>query len=224
MRLKSAMEASRFAPAIAGMSWSTQAGMRWVPISPVVEAPHTKRLPDSSQKSRERSSPTPRAESAARIGLPLLGTATLAPRSSPYAGEPYVLRPVPHQERHSKRNRTEGRGGDGKRHQPPAEIRRDAGEQRKNKSWPAAVAEASRPTTMPSRALNHRMATVAASTLAVKPAPEPTMKPHSKTNCQDCCINGVAATPMHMEASAINMMLLIAKLFVIAAANGPIRP
>ena len=47
MKLKIAIEASRLAAMISGMPLSMQAGIRCVPISPLVEAPQTKNVPAS---------------------------------------------------------------------------------------------------------------------------------------------------------------------------------
>ncbi len=52
-RSNTPIAASRLAASTSGMPWSMQAGIRWVPISPLVLAPQTKKLPPSSQKSRE---------------------------------------------------------------------------------------------------------------------------------------------------------------------------
>ena len=51
-----------------------QAGIRCVPISPLVLAPQMKKLPASSQKSRERR-PDLQGASAATKGLPAAGSA-----------------------------------------------------------------------------------------------------------------------------------------------------
>jgi hypothetical protein len=45
-----------------------QAGIRWVPISPLVEAPQMKNVPASSEKSRERR-PIRRPRSARTAGF-----------------------------------------------------------------------------------------------------------------------------------------------------------
>ena len=49
---------------------------------------------------------------------------------------------------------------------------------------PVAVLAVSTPITSPRRSVNHRFATAAPSTVAAKPDPAPTTKPHSTTNCQ----------------------------------------
>jgi hypothetical protein len=53
-----------------------------VPISPFVEAPQLKKLPASSQKSRERS-PSRKAASALATGLPRAATAGLSSAAAP---------------------------------------------------------------------------------------------------------------------------------------------
>ena len=57
------------------MPWSIAAGIMWVPISPVVVAPQTKKLPESSQKSFEPA-PSRSPASAAPNGLPTAAAAT----------------------------------------------------------------------------------------------------------------------------------------------------
>ena len=49
MKLNTPMVASTLAPATSEMPLSMQAGIRCVPISPLVEAPQTKNVPASSQ-------------------------------------------------------------------------------------------------------------------------------------------------------------------------------
>ena len=51
-------------------------------------------------------------------------------------------------------------------------------------SWPAAEPAVSTPSARPRRAVNQRVATTAPSTSAVRPAPTPTMTPHSSVSCQ----------------------------------------
>ena len=50
-------------------------------------------------------------------------------------------------------------------------------------SWPVAEAAVSMPVTMPRLATNHRVATVAANTVAMQPEPRPTTTPHSTISC-----------------------------------------
>ena len=94
----------------------------------------------------------------------------------------------------------------------------------RNTSCPAAAAEASNPSTRPRRAVNQRVAIVAASTLAIAPVPQPTTMPHSRMSCHDCCISGVAATPSAISASAPSIVRRTPIVSMRAAANGPISP
>ena len=54
--------ASKPAARTSGMPWSPHAGTKCVPIKPFVLAPQMKKLPDSSQKSRERAPVTQTGE------------------------------------------------------------------------------------------------------------------------------------------------------------------
>jgi hypothetical protein len=69
-------------------------------------------------------------------------------------------------------------------------------------SWPVAVAAVSPPTTRPRRDTNQRLATVAASTVAMQPDPAPTHTPHSTTSCQDAVIAVVARAAVATTARA----------------------
>src|ERR1044072_7344167 len=70
--LNTPIPASSQAPASAGISLSMQAGIRCVPISPLVEAPQQKKLPASSQKSRRRDA-SASVRNEFMIGLPTAG-------------------------------------------------------------------------------------------------------------------------------------------------------
>ena len=61
--------------------------MRCVPISPLVLAPQTKKLPASSQKSRD-CRPTPKAPIAAANGFPVAGGDSSTSWLSPYRRSP----------------------------------------------------------------------------------------------------------------------------------------
>jgi hypothetical protein len=60
------------------MPLSMQAAIRWVPISPLVLSPQTKKLPNSNQKSRERLQRRS-TRSALSTGLPAGGGSASAP-------------------------------------------------------------------------------------------------------------------------------------------------
>src|SRR5438445_322776 len=66
---------------------------------------------------------------------------------------------------------------------------------------PVAVLAVSTPITVPRRATNQRLTTVAPSTIAVVPVPRPTRIPQVRTSCQLDCICEVRATPAQITAS-----------------------
>ncbi len=80
------MVASRLAAVTSAIPWSIDAGIRCVPMSPFVEAPQMKKLPPSSQKSRERT-PMRRPRNALPIGLPVL-TGVESASVAPYGRRP----------------------------------------------------------------------------------------------------------------------------------------
>ena len=68
MTLQTPIAASMSAAPASEMPWSRQAGMKCVPMRPNVLAPHTKKLADRSQKSRDPTA-SPSAASGAVNGL-----------------------------------------------------------------------------------------------------------------------------------------------------------
>jgi hypothetical protein len=68
------------------------------------------------------------------------------------------------------------------------------------------------------------LATVAANTIAMQPAPVPTTTPHSRISCQAACIRVVARAPAATRVSAVITTFRRPKRPIRAAANGPIRP
>ena len=83
------MSASRLAARTSGMPWSCAAGMRCVPMRPLVDAPQMKNVAVSSQKSRERT-PSPSAARATRAGLapPPAAGSTRSPPNGGCRGRP----------------------------------------------------------------------------------------------------------------------------------------
>ena len=78
---KTPITASSEAAATSGMPWSMEAGIRWVPMSPLVEAPQMKKEAARNQKSRCRT-PRPSPRKALAMGLPVTATtasSTVAP-------------------------------------------------------------------------------------------------------------------------------------------------
>ena len=95
----------------------------------------------------------------------------------------------------------------------------------RNTSWPVAELAASMPMTRPRRCTNQRVATVAASTMAVSPVPTPTTMPQSKMSCHTCVIASDAMQAGRRSAtSAQTMTRRTPKRFMNAAANGPNKP
>ena len=94
----------------------------------------------------------------------------------------------------------------------------------KNTSCPVAELAESSPTTRPRRWVNQRVATVAASTMAVRPEPTPTTTPHNSTSCHTCVIASETMRPPTISAAAETMTRRSPKRFINAAANGPNRP
>ncbi len=77
---KMPITASRLAAVTSAMPWSTEAGIRWVPINPLVVAPQMKKLPASSQKAPEPTA-SRRPWIAVAKGLPVAAgaSASVAP-------------------------------------------------------------------------------------------------------------------------------------------------
>lgn len=68
------------------------------------------------------------------------------------------------------------------------------------------------------------MATVAPSTMAIRPVPMPTATPHSRTSCQIWLMNSEAPRPAMMMDNAASTTRRTPNLFIKAAAKGPIKP
>ena len=94
----------------------------------------------------------------------------------------------------------------------------------RNTSWPVAVLAVRTPSTTPRRSTNHRLTTVAPSTIAVIPVPAPTTTPQSSTSCQGAVIRVVKATPAATTASDTRIVRRTPSRSISAAANGPISP
>ena len=77
MTSKTPITASRLAAVTSAIPWSIDAGIRCVPMSPLVDAPQMKKLPPRSQKSWERT-PSRNPAKALRIGLPVVSGALSA--------------------------------------------------------------------------------------------------------------------------------------------------
>ena len=123
--------------------------MKCVPMRPRVLAPQTKKLPPSSQKSRERIA-SPSASNAAVNGL-ARGIATSAKSLRRAIGLDADVGGLVAQEQHHRRNRDDHRDA-GDRHRPaPAEVTATLARVGKKIRLPAAALPVSRPMTRPRR-------------------------------------------------------------------------
>ncbi len=91
-------------------------------------------------------------------------------------------------------------------------------------SWPVAELAVSTPSTRPRCLTNHRFATVAPSTIAVRPVPRPTTTPHSTMRCQKVVITVASSRPAEIIATAVTITARRPKRSMKAAEKGAIRP
>ena len=179
------------------MPASKQAAIRWVPISPLVLSPQMKKVPNSSQKSRERDPSAQRAEGDARkdcrwsgAGRPRSPSCRRAPARH-RAGVP-ASAASPAATMTSAAQATTEHGG------TPAKLLDDHGEQRQEQQLPGRGAGGQH--------AHHQAALFGEPAVddggpqdqGVMPVPVPTTTPHSRTSCQGAVISGVrgdAATP-----------------------------
>ena len=94
----------------------------------------------------------------------------------------------------------------------------------RNTSWPVAFAADNAPSTTPRRWSNQRVATTAASTIAVTPVPAPTSTPQNSRNCHSAGIRVDAATAPARSASAPRTTRRSPQRSITDAAKGPINP
>ena len=207
------------------MPWSPQAGMKCVPIKPLVLAPQMKKVPKRSQKSRCRAARA-RAPNAVDTGFPprSSGASSLAlPGAAPYGRRPIS----------SGRSRMKSAMGTAttiaapastyptERHPACTAMTARAG---RKTSWPVALAAVRRPTTVPRFSTNHRVATVAATTMPIKPTPSPTPTPHVSISSSGEAIREAATVATVMMPSPISIVRRTPIVCISAAANGPSTP
>ena len=94
----------------------------------------------------------------------------------------------------------------------------------RNISCPVAAAAVRMPITRPRRATNHRLAMVAAKTMAIEPVPSPISSPQVSTSCQPWVTKMVNPLPAATRSSAKLVTWRMPKRSIRAAANGAIRP
>ena len=214
--------ASRLAAATSAMPWSCAAGIKCVPIRPLVESPHTKKDPDTYQKSRTLAA-SRNVCSVSCATLPALRTGGCQSGAAPYGSRPSSAGPS---RKHSQITGTITSA--------PAATVKDTLRQPtciasiespgRKTSCPLAVAAVSNPITNPRRCTNQRLATLAANTSAIEPVPMPTTTPHSSTRCHGSVINTVAAAPLPIIVSAAITTRRMPKRSIKAAANGAVSP
>ena len=156
-----------------------------VPINPFVEPPQTKNDPARSQKAPVRRAS--RSASMATATGRSIGGAECVPGGAPYGATPTSSG------RSTSFHQTSGTTASAldatttATHFQPDDSTNRASSGRKI-NCPVALAAVSAPVTRPRRCTNHRLATVAASTLAMQPAPRPTTTPQSATRCHAAVI------------------------------------
>ena len=78
--------------------------------------------------------------------------------------------------------------------------------------------------TRPRRATNHRLAMVAAKTMAIEPVPSPISRPQVSASCQPWLTKMVSPLPAATRTRAKQVTWRMPKRSISAAANGAIRP
>ena len=179
------ISASRLAEVVSGMPWSCAAGMKWVPIRPLVDQPQIQKVRNSAQNVQLRL-----ASRRVRHGDP----AGPAPRRSTAARRTPAARlvaPRPTSEGRSRSTRsTTGTSSSANTATSPAAHRqpgpcgqvRDRG-QEDQLSGGAGRGE-DPVTTSPRCRTNQRLATIAPKTSAIAPVPTPTGTPQRNQSCQ----------------------------------------
>ena len=179
------------------------ADMKWVWISPFVDSPQTKKLPNRSQNvplchaSAEGTERGPDRLDVAGVGQ---RGRSLGRRRT--GSRPDVLGTVAEEDRR-RSARPQGADGDRDAHPAPADPLGQpatAGAGTRAARWPSPRSSA--PVTRPRRATNQRLATVEAKTVAMQPDPIPTTTPHSRNSCHGSVIRVVPSAPSEMATSA----------------------
>ncbi len=198
-----------------------QNAIRWVPTSPLVDRPQTKKLANSSQKIG-RFIPRPSTAKALRNGLTAGRTCTSS------SSEPRARRPTA-TGRSGTRKKITGRTSrlipatyNEAFRQPTASIR--TARTGRNTSWPVETLAAISPMAKPRWLLNQRDTMVAPSTLATVPVAMPFSTPQLRIICQGSRTCVVRVTDTAISARAARMVRRTPKLCMMAAANGPISP
>ena len=180
--------ASSPAAVVWGIPWSWAAGMKWVPIRPLVDQPQIQKVPSRIQKTRldrlsRRVWTARRAGEACRTAGP---AALSSPGRSPSGRAPTSCGWSATTTRTSGTRRRAAAVTVSAAYRQPGPTASAATPGRKT-SCPAAPAAEKTPVTRPRwLSANHRLATTAPSTSAIAPVPMPTASPQSSHSCQAC--------------------------------------
>src|SRR4051794_12076470 len=219
------MVASRPAATVVGMPWSLAAGMKCVPISPLVVIPQIAKLAASSQNAGTRAPRSSPSNAAWKLDA---GTATGTVAAWPAEIAPYGVKPLScgwfrMNTTTSGTTLSAAAATISDAQRQPWRVVTSATTGRKI-SCPVALAAVSTPVTNPRRASNQRFATVATKPIEIAPVPTPTSTPHSNTSCQLAVIVTLSAEPAAINASAAVSTLRTPRRSINAAANGAVSP
>ena len=195
MMSKTPISASRLAAVVAGMPWSCAAGMKWVPIRPLVDQPQiqkTGRAPRTSSAAR----PGPASAAASRAGP---GSPGSAPAGSSRARRRTAARRRPRAGRASRAGPQAPAAAAKTATSPAAQRQPGSSASRaivgRKTSWPVELAAEKTPVTRPRWLTNQRFATIAPKTSAIAPVPTPIGTPHRNQSCHDWVITRVSPAP-----------------------------
>ena len=164
------------------MPWSCAAGMKWVPIRPLVLAPQMANVPASSQNMRVRAADlsAPRRAAGPAAGTGHGGEGSSVGAVGRGADVRRVVAEQPHTSGTTARAATDTVSADG----PPAEVLGEIGEQRQEDQLPGRSPGGQDPGDETPPSTNHRHVTVATKASAIDPVPNPTNTPQHRMSCQ----------------------------------------
>ena len=211
-----------------GIPWSWAAGMKWVPIRPLVDQPQIQNVSEQDPE-RPRLRALSRSVRTATAAAPRGARPTGGAAGVQSAGAPYGV--VPTSAGWSRRTTTPAAPAQREHASParppsasPGPSARCAIAGRKT-SWPVELAAEKTPITTPRCRTNQRLATIAPKTRASEPVPMPTAKPHSSHSCQALGHHqGQPGAERRPATSAAATTRRTPKRSISAAANGAVRP
>ena len=218
------IRASRPALVVSGMPWSCAAGMKWVPIRPLVDQPQIQNVANRIQKVRDRA--LSRRVPSAILAAPrdsLGGAGGTQPSSAPYGVVPTSAGWSRSTTQTSGTSSSANPATRPAAHRQPGPSASCAMAGRKT-SWPVELAAEKTPMTTPRWRTNQRFATIAPNTSAREPVPTPTANPHSSQSCQAEVMTRVSPEPAATSSSAAATTRRRPNLSIRAAANGAVSP